>query len=83
MFSNTNTIISRRVFRRKRRKNKLHQNELEDLKNLTAKDLHQILIRTHPKYIVTNEEEFYSKARKICQNSFNLHQSEYPFSDLN
>ena len=50
----------------------LSKNELEDQNQLKAKDLPQILAKHPPQYIVSNQEDFYDKARIICENSFNL-----------
>mmetsp|Transcript_27127 Transcript_27127/g.23995 ORF Transcript_27127/g.23995 Transcript_27127/m.23995 type:complete len:144 (-) Transcript_27127:1173-1604(-) len=58
---------------------KLLKNELEDLKTINANELHEILIKNAPRYIVKNETEFYEKARKICENSFNIDFDERVF----
>lgn len=56
-------------------KKELMKNELEDLDTLKPEDLPKILSKHTPQYVVRNEEDFYKKARIICENSFNLEES--------
>ena len=50
----------------------MEKEELEDQDQLKPQDLPQILAKNPPVYLIRNYEDFYSKSRIICQNSFNL-----------
>jgi len=66
----------RRSLSQHEEEHKLHRNEMEDLYDLNVEDLHNVLIKDPPKFIIKDYEDFYAKARTICENGFNLTEKE-------